>query len=328
MSFDLDYLPLPSGLRLRYGISTPADAIGHVFVLQGRAEFIERYDETARDLAQRGLGCVTFDFRGQGGSDRETAHHHMGYVRDIAHYLIDARAVLAHVENHHHIHPDMLMTHSTGGLVGIALLLDDPHHFSSALMISPFFGLGGPKWFARLAHVASRTLSGIGLDKRYLPGQKLLSPLQPFHPENVLTSDQTRYERSVRALRNQPDLIIGGVSAGWLAACFRAQTRLGGQLRPVKQARHNVTFPPVTVVLAGNDKVVDNQATRALLGNLPMVDIREVPGARHEIHHERDALRDRFWHFFDQHLKKHPLRKNASVPTPHAAEPAQNLSGK
>src|SRR5262249_62139395 len=60
----------PDGVNLRFARwAPPPGRKGTVLVLQGRAEFIEKYFETVRDLRARGFAVVTFDWRGQGLSD-------------------------------------------------------------------------------------------------------------------------------------------------------------------------------------------------------------------------------------------------------------------
>ncbi|MDP2700160.1 alpha/beta fold hydrolase [Thalassospira sp.] len=298
---DADPAQTGRNVRLRYGIHTPPQATGHVLILQGRAEFIERYDETAVELAERGLGCVTFDFRGQGGSAREVADRNMGYVADISHYVADAHAILTHIHDHHGLACDMVMTHSTGGLVGLEILHQNPGRFASALMIAPFFGLGGADWMAILAQFISGGLCRYGFDRQFLPGQRLLSPLQPYNDNNLLTSDRGRYDRNVACLQANPDLMIGGVSAGWLDACFRAQAMLGDRVSP------DAALPPVSILLAEKDQVVNNRVTRDLFAGHPGVQIHDIPNSRHEILQERDDIRARFWHHFDDHLRQyHP----------------------
>ncbi len=60
------------GIALRYAYwhATGLPLKGTVTILQGRAEFIEKYFETIQDLRARGHAVVAFDWRGQGGSDR------------------------------------------------------------------------------------------------------------------------------------------------------------------------------------------------------------------------------------------------------------------
>ena len=57
------------GVLLRTARWTPPHgARGTVAILPGRAEFIEKYYETIRNLLDRGLSVAIFDWRGQGGS--------------------------------------------------------------------------------------------------------------------------------------------------------------------------------------------------------------------------------------------------------------------
>ncbi|WP_339861092.1 alpha/beta hydrolase [Thalassospira alkalitolerans] len=304
MTFTIDRFTRQSGLMLRYALHSPEHTTGHVLILQGRGEFIERYSETAHELAERGLGCVTFDFRGQGGSAREVPESQMGYIGDIDHYIEDTTDVLAHVAKHHNIDCKLLLTHSTGGLVGMHMLLENPARFDSAVMIAPFFGLGGPDWIAIAAQFLSAGLCRYGFDKQFLPGQKLLSPFQPFADDNLLTSDRNRYERNVTCLQNNPDLVVGGVSAGWLDACFRAQAELAERVTPDNKFS-DAALPPITMILSGNDQVVSNRATQELFGDHPSVDMTEIPESRHEILQESDKFRTLFWQAFNRHLATH-----------------------
>ena len=57
----------PDGVNLRFARwAPPPGRKGTVVLLQGRAEFIEKYFETVRDLRARGFAVATFDWRGQG----------------------------------------------------------------------------------------------------------------------------------------------------------------------------------------------------------------------------------------------------------------------
>ena len=73
------------GVNLRFARwAPPPGRKGTVVLMQGRAEFIEKYFETVRDLRARGFAVATFDWRGQGLSDRRLSDRHKGYVRNFA----------------------------------------------------------------------------------------------------------------------------------------------------------------------------------------------------------------------------------------------------
>ena len=73
------------GVALRYARwAPPAGRKGTVCLFQGRAEFIEKYFETVRDLRDRGFAVAIVDWRGQGHSSRRLRDARKGYVRDFS----------------------------------------------------------------------------------------------------------------------------------------------------------------------------------------------------------------------------------------------------
>src|ERR1700694_105030 len=79
----------PDGVNLRFARwEPPPGRKGTVVVLQGRAEYIEKYFETVRDLRARGFAVATFDWRGQGYSDRVLRNKRKGYVQSFSQYQI------------------------------------------------------------------------------------------------------------------------------------------------------------------------------------------------------------------------------------------------
>src|SRR5215207_6507235 len=78
-------------LKARDGVSIrfarwppPPGRKGTVCLFQGRAEFIEKYFETVRDLRARGFAVATLDWRGQGLSERALRNRRKGYVRTFS----------------------------------------------------------------------------------------------------------------------------------------------------------------------------------------------------------------------------------------------------
>jgi len=80
----------PDGVELRFARwAPPPGRKGTVCLFQGRAEFIEKYFETVRDLRARGFAVATLDWRGQGLSQRSLRNSRKGYVRDFSDYDVD-----------------------------------------------------------------------------------------------------------------------------------------------------------------------------------------------------------------------------------------------
>ena len=86
------------GVLLRTARWTPPHgARGTVAILPGRAEFIEKYYETIRNLLDRGLSVAIFDWRGQGGSARQLKNPRKGHIDDFSLYERDFSAFVSEV---------------------------------------------------------------------------------------------------------------------------------------------------------------------------------------------------------------------------------------
>ena len=56
---------------------------------------------------------------------------------------------------------------------------------------------------------------------------------------------------------------------------------------------------PVTIVAAGEDRIVDNAGTRVVASRFPQGRYVEARGAFHEVLQETDEIRAVFWREFD-----------------------------
>src|SRR5664279_1192035 len=87
------------GVRIRFARwrATQRRGQGTVLVLQGRGEAIEKYFEVIGDLRKRGFAVATFDWRGQGGSERHLRNAMKAHVDSFAEYDRDLEAFTQHV---------------------------------------------------------------------------------------------------------------------------------------------------------------------------------------------------------------------------------------
>ena len=91
-------LKTKDGVTLRYArFAPPPGRKGTVCIFQGRAEFIEKYFETVRDMRARGFAVAILDWRGQGGSQRMLSDPLKGHVRSFTEYEIDAETFMREV---------------------------------------------------------------------------------------------------------------------------------------------------------------------------------------------------------------------------------------
>ena len=103
------------GIRLRYGFwsSAKANCRGTALLLAGRSEYMEKYREVIQELNARGFDVISFDWRGQGLSQRLVVHQTKGYVASFDDYLTDMESVLSETLPRCR-GPLMLMAHSMG----------------------------------------------------------------------------------------------------------------------------------------------------------------------------------------------------------------------
>jgi lysophospholipase len=286
---------LVDGMRVRLAHRMPAAgrARGTVVVLTGRAEFIEKYEETLGELASLDFASAIFDWRGQGGSDRFLDHRHRGHVVQVEDYLADLAAVLHRLDRSRLPTPFLMLGHSMGGHVGLRYLHDHPSRFAGAVMSAPMFGINLAPLPEALATAICAVAVRLGATGRYAPGQRDFDLARCLDGANRLSSCEVRLEDVRRRLAATPELALGGVTYGWLAAALRsiALTRRPGFLEAIAT--------PVLVCQAGLERIVSNRAQAEVARRLPQGRLLVFPDARHELLRERDPIRRRFFQAFD-----------------------------
>ncbi len=289
------YLTTPDKIRLRYATfpKTAGAAKGTVCLLQGRTEYIEKYFETIGDFQKRGFAVATFDWRGQGGSDRLIANRRLGHVRHFNEYWADLQAFHANILLPDCPAPYYLVGHSMGGLVALIAAIRDRMMFDRMFLSAPMVGLGNqPLSFAAMAVIADiASFIGLGRMPTGRPADEL--PSEKGFPGNPLTSDLRRYMITVDTWRERPDLIVAKPTFRWAAAAMHAMA---------DAARD--TFPaaiqvPVLMLAAAQDEVVSTPWTEQLGLRMRTGRHMVIPAARHELFMETDAIRAQVLAAFD-----------------------------
>jgi lysophospholipase len=291
------------GLRLRAALFPALGRPrGSVVVSPGRTEAIEKYLEVAGVLAGRGFVTLIHDWRGQGLADRLLPDRLLGHAAGYRDFLTDYDALLAAFETRLP-RPWIAMGHSMGGCLTLLALAEGERRFASAILSAPMLGVrvgAAPRLLVRgLASV----LAAFGSGGRPVPGPP--SVTIPFE-SNIVTHDRSRYARAEALIAACPDLALGLPTWGWLQFAFVATSRLANQ---VGVTRIDI---PVTVVAAGEDKLVDNTALKAVTARLPHGRYVEIPAAFHELLQETDDVQALFWREFDDLAIR--LESEASLP--------------
>ncbi|MBI2715640.1 MAG: alpha/beta hydrolase [Rhizobiales bacterium] len=291
----------PDGVSLRFARwDPPPGRRGTVVVLQGRAEFIEKYYETVRDLRARGFAVATFDWRGQGMSDRALADRHKGYVRNFSEYSADLDAVMEQVVLPDCPPPIFALGHSMGGAIAIRACHGGSRWFERVVLSAPMIALP-PGPLTRVAGPLARLMRLIGRGGGYVPtGDAAAYGSQDFIG-NVLTSDPVRYARNAAVLEQAPELGLGAPTIAWADAAMRLMNQFAvpsyaGSIRQ-----------PILMVAAGRDEVVSTPAIETFGMNLLAGRHLILAGSKHEILQEQDHYRGQFWAAFDAFVPGTPL---------------------
>jgi len=284
------------GLILRAMRVRVAKPKGTVVVLGGRGDFIERYFETARDLMQRGYCVASLDVRGQGGSPRLTRSRYRGHLRSFGQYDEDLRAFMTEVVLPDCPPPYYAIGHSTGGHI-LLRSLRERTWFSKAILVAPLIGIVYGRWPLPLVRLLVFLVTRLGIGWMFLPGQSRRPLASGDFAGNPLTSNRKRWDRDSAILLEAPELGVGGPTFSWLRAAMASTAEIRA-MGPGDRLR-----TPVLIVAAGQDQVVDNEATREFARHVPGVSLVFIREAMHEILTETDEVRIQFLAAFDAYIE-------------------------
>lgn len=278
-----------------------ADGPGLCLILNGQTEFIEKYFEVIDEFRARGFSVITFDWRGQGGSDRLLPDRRKAHIDDFAEYDQDLdtiiRGAVKPLAAARNIKP-VVIAHSMGGNILLRRLHDVQDEFAAAILSAPMVGIkprGVPWWLVE--RIADR-LNRNGPSQDFVWGMGKRDQLKLPFALQIVTSDPKRYARNQALLGADPELRLNGPTWGWLGAALHSIDRLeaSGYAEAIET--------PALVIGAGRDRVCDTKAAQALAARMPHAEFVEIADAQHEILMERDPLRAEWWAAADAFLKK------------------------
>ena len=253
---------------------------------------MEKYTETIGELIERGFDVYSLDWRGQGLSTRMLADRHKGFIEDFDVYLNDLKLFVSNRVIPNAIGPVMILAHSMGGHMALRFIHDHPGMADRMVLTAPMidiFGSSLTRWGARFI---SRAANKAGFNRSYVFGSGIDTD-EKFEGNN-LTSDPVRFMATAKKIEENPDLALGGVTFGWVSAALKSIDilRNPGFAEQIRT--------PILMISAGEDRIVSNTAQKKICSLLPNCRFMEIPGARHEILVETDAVRSVFWHEFDR----------------------------
>lgn len=294
------YFTAKDGTQIRYAHWRPTGVhkYGTICLYTGRGEFIEKYYEVIADLRRRGFAVAIMDWRGQGGSSRALRNKHKGYVERFEHYCDDVEIFMRTIVLPDCPPPYFALAHSMGGHIMLKIARKPNCWYQRMVLVAPMISLaqeGIPVSQTR-AVTFTKFLSAIGMGKFFAPGTDREPMERADFKDNVLTSDQARFERNAAIIEHAPELGLGGATIGWVHAALKSMRELAQRDYPES------VKVPILIVAAGNDTVVSTRAIEDFTSRLKAGSHVVIPGARHEILQERDELRRQFWAAFDAYI--------------------------
>ena len=266
---------------------------GRVVICHGRTEFIEKYSEVTGELRARGFDVWSMDWRGQGGSGRSLVNSQKGHIDRFETYIDDLEWFIEMIGASGDGNT-VLIGHSMGGHIALRAVLEGRVAADRVILTAPMIDL--PMTGLSRAAVAwlCRLMTRTGFGSRYVVSQGDYDLGRVCFDGNVLTSDQRRFDAIHAAIAGTPGVVMGGVTYGWLNAVFSSI----GKLQRVADTIPSIC--PILMCTAMADTIVSVNCQTAISNILPTCKQVRIDGARHEIFHETDAIRSRFWDAFDR----------------------------
>lgn len=267
------------GTRLYFQSWMPEEPRGIVIIVHGLFDHSGRFVHVAEWLGERGIGCYGLDYRCHGRSPGLRIH-----VDRFDEFVDDVDAMREKVAEEHAELPRFVLGHSQGGLITILSILRSPEGLDGAVVTSPFLGV----------HPESRPPAPV---VKLAP---ILAALLPrLRMEGGAKPKYLTHDRAVVEAYEADPLVTSKISARYGVELMEAQERA---LEEASRLRI-----PLLLMLAGDDHIVDPEATRRWARAAPaeQVELVEWEGLWHELLNEpeKEQVLDRTWQWLEPRLR-------------------------
>ncbi len=296
------YFTSPDNMKIRFGEAEPSDHNRNqaIMLLNGRAEFMEKYKEVVKELLARGFTVFSLDWRGQGLSGRELENKDKGYVRNYNDYLNDLNIFYKQIVLPAGL-PVIILAHSMGGNIALRFLHSKHEAIKKTVLVSPMVDIVTSPIPHFISVIIADIACATGFSESYIPGGGNYKAGKIKFKNNDLTHDPERFMIQDKEIKKKPALAIGDVTWAWLKASFDSIKILEN-----KKYVSEITTP-VLIISAGKDSVVSISAQQKICRYMPHCNFISIPGAFHEIMHETDSVRKIFWDNFDEFTNRNQL---------------------
>lgn len=252
------------GLKIFYRHYPSSNEKARLVIAHGLGEHSGRYDNVIKKLFPRDISIWALDHRGHGQSDGPRGHISSfdEYLNDLGGMIGIAKTGIA--ENT----KCFLLGHSMGGLIALMFAIQNPGAIDGLIISSP--GLGMKVKVPGFKVVMGKLMSSI------FPSLSLGNELDP---------SKISRDKEVVKKYNEDPLRHGKISARWFTE-FLAAMEKTNRLAPTLKI-------PILMQIAGDDHLVDAQASKAFYEKLIVEDkaLNFYDGLYHEVYNELESDR-------------------------------------
>ena len=223
----------------------------------------------------------------------------IGHVKNFSDYDSDFEEVIEKVYQDSCPRPWIAMGHSMGGCLVASTAAKNTNLFDAIILCAPMLSLQMPTLVKKLIHIFG-FIAKVGLEEKAVAKpewRKDKGWRESSFRENQVTSDQTRYERTLRLIREHEELAIGGLTIGWVYGALKRTKEMSspGWIKKIKQ--------PLLLLNANKDKLVNPTENKKICDQSDTVTIEDID-SEHEILMETDLIREQAWNAIDEFLKE------------------------
>lgn len=311
------FLKTPDGALLRYRHFKPltrADIKPNILICPGRATAVEKFENVIENLRDRGYNVWVMDWRGQGLSTREAGRK--GYISSYHVYLNDLNLFIrTFLKTDRSTRPLVVLGQSMGGHLALRSLVTHPGLIDAAILTAPMLDIHTGLYSKKLAAGLSNLMVWLGLGKSYIYKQGDYNPVnQPFEG-NILTHNQELFYYHRHLQITNPDIVVGGVTFGWIKATLDSIEALN------KKSVLKKINVPIQIYAADEEQVVDNQSLAFFEEHIAQCRIEILKGTRHQLLAERPEVLEHIYNGIDRFIAQKFTLPVYDLPLPHTQTP-------
>ncbi len=286
-----------SVIRFQHYLPKSDNTKPNILILEGRGTFIEKCNHTIKRLQDDGYEIWIFDWRGQGLSTREAGRK--GFIDNYDSYLDDLDLfVRTFLKNSNNDAPVVVLGQSMGAHICLRYLSENPGMIDGAVLTAPMIEINTGIYPKRVAKLLSQIMCFLGFKKEYVFGQEGYNPITEEFEGNILTRNKEVFYQHKQLCIDRPELVIGGVTFGWVKATMKSSEQL------LKHQYLEKIKVPIGIYVAEDEKVVQNNYLSFIKEHIEDVDLTVIPDSRHVLLCEVSAIQDVIHQGFNQFINK------------------------